>query len=139
MKLASIRTDVLNVSARTNWTFVRVRLDDGSEGVGEASLNGWEPLLRAYVTMLADELAGTALPQVRARLATFPHSPGGLVANACRSAIEQALVDAEGRARGVPAWQVVGAKQRDRVPVYANINRATVDRSPEGCDRPSRG
>ena len=135
MKLASIRTDVLNVSARTNWTFVRVRLDDGSEGVGEASLNGWEPLLRAYVTMLADELAGTALPQVRARLATFPHSPGGLVSSACRSAIEQALVDAEGRARGVPAWQVVGAKQRDRVPVYANVNRATVDRSPAGCAR----
>ena len=135
MKLAALSTHVFNVSARTNWTFVRVRLSDGSEGVGEASLNGWEPLVEAHCAQLAQACVGRDVAALRARLPTYPHSPGGLAANAARSAIEQALVDAEGRARGIPAWQVIGTRQRDRVPVYANINRATVDRSPEGCAR----
>lgn len=135
MKLAAIDTCVFNVNARTNWIFVRVRLDDGTDGVGEASLNGWEPLVRAYCAQLAEDLCGSELPAVRARLATYPHSPGGLVASAAKSAIEQALIDAEGRSRGVPAWQLLGGKRRDRVPVYANINRATADRTPGGCAR----
>ncbi|MEP6679528.1 MAG: mandelate racemase/muconate lactonizing enzyme family protein, partial [Betaproteobacteria bacterium] len=81
------------------------------------------------------ELCGRDIADVRMRLATYPHSPGGLVASAAKSAIEQALLDAEGRSRGVPAWQLLGARRRDRVPVYANINRATTDRTPERCAR----
>ncbi len=135
MKLAALDTVALNVNARTNWLFVRVRLDDGAPGVGEASLNGWEPLVHTYCARLAEDFCGLALDDLRARLATYPHAPGGLVASAAKSAIEQALVDGEGRSRGVPAWQIVGDKRRDRVPVYANINRATVDRTPEGCAR----
>jgi galactonate dehydratase len=135
MKLAAIDTHVFNVSARTNWTFVRLRFDDGAEGIGEASLNGWEPLLVAYARQLAATLAGLDADAVRARLATYPHSPGGLVASAVRSAVEQALCDAEARAQGVPVWEWLGGRRRDRVPVYANINRATVDRTPEGCAR----
>src|SRR5262249_37285563 len=133
MKLATLDTAVLNVNARTNWIFVRVRLDDGAGGVGEASLNGWEALVRAHCAQVADDFRGRDVADVRARLATYPHSPGGLVASAAKSAIEQALVDAEGRSRGMSAWQLLGGKRRDRVPVYANINRATTDRSPDGC------
>ena len=135
MKLATLDTAVLNVNARTNWIFVRARLDDGADGVGEASLNGWEALVRAHCAQLADDFRGRDLADIRARLATYPHSPGGLIASATKSAIEQALVDAESRSRGVPAWRLLGGKHRDRVPVYANINRATTDRSPEGCAR----
>lgn len=135
MKLVSIATHVLNVNARTNWTFVRVRFDDGSEGIGEASLNGWESLVVAYAADRGRALAGQDAAALPARLATYPHSPGGLVAHAVRSAIEQACCDAMARAAGVPVWQWLGGKRRDRVPVYANINRATVDRTPDGCAR----
>ena len=45
------------------------------------------------------------------------------------------LLRAMARAAGVPVWQWLGGKRRDRVPVYANINRATVDRTPDGCGR----
>src|SRR4030095_666958 len=100
MKLAALDTAVLNVNPRTNWIFVRVRLDDGVEGVGEAPLTGGEPLFRAYCALLADDFRGRDLADVRARLATYPHSPGGLVASAAKSAIEQALIDAEARAHG---------------------------------------
>lgn len=70
MKLAALGLFVLNVSARTNWMFVRVRLDDGTQGVGEASLNGWEPLLRAYCAELAEDFRGRDIGAVRACLAT---------------------------------------------------------------------
>jgi galactonate dehydratase len=66
-------------------------------------------------------------------LTTYPHAPAGLVANAVRSAVRQAFVDVNAKAVGVPAWQWLGGQRRDHVQVYANINRATVDRSPEGC------
>ena len=135
MKLASIETHVLNVNARTNWTFVRARFDDGSEGIGEASLNGWESLVVAYAADLGGALGGIDATALPARLVTYPHSAGGLVAHAVRSAIEQACCDALARAAGVPVWQWLGGKRRDRVPVYANINRATVDRTPDGCGR----
>jgi len=133
MRIAAIECRVVNVNERTNWTFVRVRSDDGLAGVGEASLNGYEPLLEALVAQLAPRLVGSAPDDSDPALATYPQAPAGLVGHAVRSAIRQALVDVRAKAAGVPAWQLLGGRARERVPVYANINRATVDRSPDGC------
>lgn len=124
---------VLHVSAKTNWSFVRVRTNAGLVGVGEASLNGHEPLLAAYLDMLRPRLMRAEPDEAMPMLATFPHATPGLVAHAVRSAVRQAFVDIQARAQGVPAWQWLGGRHRDRVPVYANVNRATVDRSPAGC------
>jgi galactonate dehydratase len=133
MKLASIDFHVLHVNAKTNWSFVRVRTDDGLTGVGEASLNGYEPLLAAYLDLLRPQLLGSGPDDSLPAVATHGHAPAGLVAHAIRSALRQAFVDVRAKALGVPAWQVLGGKRRERVPVYANVNRATVDRSPAGC------
>ena len=133
MRVAAIELRVLNVSARTNWSFVRVRMDDGCSGVGEASLNGHEPLLAACLAQLREHVVGAAPDDALPALATHPHAPEGLVGHAVRSAIRQAFVDAAAKAQGVPAHEVLGGARRDRVPVYANINRATTDRTPEGC------
>jgi galactonate dehydratase len=51
---------------------------------------------------------------------------------AVASALDQALWDLRGRREGRPVWQLLGAAKRDRVPLYANINRRTIDRRPEG-------
>jgi galactonate dehydratase len=40
--------------------------------------------------------------------------------------------DLIGKALGVPVYNLFGGKVRDSVPVYANINRATKDRTPRG-------
>ena len=138
MRVAAIESRILGVSARTNWYFVRVRTDAGITGIGEASLNGYERLLDACLAELAPRLVGAALDDADPLLATYPHAPAGLVSNAIRSAIRQAYVDARAREQGVPACVLLGGKRRDRVPLYANINRATVDRSPGGCARSAR-
>lgn len=132
MKLAKLEPLIINVSSKTNWFFVRLTTDAGFTGVGEASLNGWEPLQLAYAQMLAADLIGTPIEDLAARVAVHAHSPGGLVAASIRSAIEQASVDLRAQQAGVPAYRLFGAPLRDRVRVYANINRRTRDRTPQG-------
>ena len=57
---------------------------------------------------------------------------GGLVAATAFSAIEQALCDLAGKALDVPTYSLFGGKLRDTLPIYANINRATTMRTPDG-------
>lgn len=135
-RVDALRAHAVGVTPKTNWVFVELASDDGIVGVGEASLNGWEPLLLAYAARLAAAFASAGAGAGDAALAAatryLPHSPGGLVAHAVRSALEQAWVDNSARRAGVGVAQYLGGARRDRVPVYANINRATTDRSPDG-------
>ena len=135
MNIATIEPLVVNVSAKTNWFFVLLTLESGATGIGEASLNGWERPMLAYLDDLRAHLIGVGAEDAYPLLRTFPTSPGGLVANAVRSAIAQALLDAQARTQEVPVHALLGTNHRARVRMYANINRATVDRSPESCAR----
>ena len=135
MKITQLSHHVLHVSAKTNWSFIRVTLDDAVTGWGECTLNRWEPLQREFVSAWSARLAGravTGIDSVTALCVIHPHSPGGMVEHAVKSATEQALLDALARAGGVPLWALFGAAQRDKVAVYANINRATSPRTPQG-------
>ena len=131
-RIAALRTHAVNVTPKTNWIFVELVSDDGIVGVGEASLNGWESLLLAYGARLAQRVEGQDQSVLERATRYLPHSPGGMVVHAMRSALEQAWVDNRARREGVSAHRFLGGAQRDRVPVYANINRATTDRTPEG-------
>ena len=51
--IAAIEPIVVNVSPKTNWTFVAVTDRDGATGWGECSLNGWETLLVAETARLS--------------------------------------------------------------------------------------
>src|SRR5689334_1311154 len=99
MVVESLVPVIVNVSPRTNWSFVALTTRDGVTGWGECSLNGWEPMLVAQAEMLAREAAGTSLDELDARARYVPHIPGGLVSHAVRSAVEQALTDVRARAR----------------------------------------
>ena len=128
MKIYSLTFHVLHVSAKTNWSFVRVEIDSGVVGWGECSLNGWETLQREYCLRFAAELIGKRVISVadaEAACALHLHSSGGLIEHSVESATEHALLDALGQHQGVPVWQLFGDAQRSSVEVYANINRAT--------------
>jgi galactonate dehydratase len=131
-KIASLRCEVLNVSPKTNWSFVAVQTSDGERAWGEASLNAWEPMLRGAVELLDRQLAGLTLDTAHAALAVSPWSTGGLVHAAAISATEQALLELTARAHGQPWHAPLGPLRRQRLPAYANINRATTERTPAG-------
>lgn len=137
-RITAIEPVCVNVSAKTNWFFVRVVDDAERVGWGEASINGYEPLLEVATRMAADTLRGQSLAHAIAWARVFPHDAGGLVSNAVKSAIELAAHDLLAQSAGVPLHALVGERRRDRVPAYANINRRTSDRSASGCAASAR-
>lgn len=135
IKIVRIEPLILNVSEKTNWFFVRVTLDDGTTGLGEASLNGWETAQLAYAETLSGRIIDKPLREVDALLRVYPHSPGGLIASSVASGVEQAITDARAKRAGVPLHEMLGKARRKRIPVYANINRGARDRTPAGIAR----
>jgi len=122
----------INVTPKTNWSFLQVRTADGLTGLGECSLANQEPLLEAEAGRLAANVAGQDARH-RNRLARLiPHAPGGLVAATVLSAFEQALADLAAQRAGQPLHLFMGGALRDPVRLYANINRGANPRSPEG-------
>jgi galactonate dehydratase len=58
--------------------------------------------------------------------------PVDLVGAAAHSAIEQATWDLKARRADRPLAELLGGARRERVALYANINRGTTNRTPEG-------
>ena len=137
-KIAVVEPLVVNVSPKTNWTFVAVSTRDGHTGWGECSLNRWEPLLTASLVMLSRDIVGATFEAAFDAIRYLPHSPGGLVMHAAKSALEQALTDVLAQQSGLPIHEEIGGARRDAVPAYANINRGIATRSPEGFAEAAR-
>jgi galactonate dehydratase len=106
------------------WLFVRVETDDGAVGWGEASLEGHAEAVDGAFASLRDRFIGhdpdriEDIWQIAYRLGFYR---GGPVLMSALSGLDQALWDLKGKALGVPVWQLLGGKVRDRVPVYAWI------------------
>ena len=138
MKVERIEPLVLNVSAKTNWFFMRVTADNGLTGIGEASLNGFESAQTAYAIDYSAGLIGKRVDDILPQLHVYAHSPGGLIASSIVSALEQAVTDLRAQQASVPLHALLGKTLRKSVPVYANINRGARDRSPAGIAQAAR-
>lgn len=112
------------------WLFVRVESDDGAFGWGEASLEGWAEAVDGVFDAYRDRFVGADpfniedIWQVGFRGGFYR---GGAVIMSALSGLEQALWDLKGRVLGLPAWEMLGGKVREKVRSYAWI----------GGDRPS--
>ena len=126
-RIESVSVDIARITDKTCWVFVSVRSRKGWEGVGEASLFGREDLVVASVKASAGRLIGAAADPDRS-----PVTPSPLPDSAALSAIRQALWDLWARRQGLQAALALGGAIRASIPLYANINRRTRDRSPAG-------
>jgi len=106
------------------WLFVRVETRDGVVGWGEASLEGHAEAVEGAFESLRDRFVGADAGniedvwQVAYRLGFYR---GGPVLMSALSGLDQALWDIKGKTLGVPVWQLLGGKVRDRVQAYAWI------------------
>ncbi|MEO7635573.1 MAG: galactonate dehydratase [Sphingomicrobium sp.] len=106
------------------WIFVRVESDDGAVGWGEASLEGWAEAVEGAFEIFRDRFIGADpfaiedIWQVGYRGGFYR---GGPVLMSALAGLEQALWDLKGRALGLPTWQMLGGKVRDKVRAYAWI------------------
>lgn len=106
------------------WLFVRVETHDGAVGWGEASLEGHSEAVEGAFAALCDRFIGhdpariEDIWQIAHRLGFYR---GGPVLMSALSGLDQALWDLKARGLGVPVWQLLGGRVRDRVAVYAWI------------------
>lgn len=135
MRISRLEFLGVNITPKTNWSFLLVHTEDGLTGTGECTLANQEALLEAEAARLSANVLGQDARD-RNRLARLlPHAPGGLVAHTVLSAFEQALCDLAAQAAGVPIHRLFGGAVRGEgtpVALYANINRGADPRTPEG-------
>ena len=133
MKIRKIETLIASTAwqyYRLNYVFVKVYTDEGLEGLGQAYSAGPELATAKVVEDFESWLVGRDpfqiefLWQLMYQGSRFP--PGVVVAGAI-SGIEQALWDIKGKALGVPIYELLGGKCRDRVRVYQGV----YDETPE--------
>jgi galactonate dehydratase len=108
---------------RTNFTFVRVSTDEGITGVGESTLEMKEKSLEGALQDLRGSLLDTDPFQIERHwhdLYRDAYWRGGPVLMSALSGVDQALWDIKGKALGVPVYELLGGRYRDRIRAYAN-------------------
>ncbi|HEU0133967.1 MAG TPA: galactonate dehydratase, partial [Allosphingosinicella sp.] len=125
------------------WLFVRVESEDGAVGWGEASLEGWAEAVDGAFEALRDRFLGADpfriedMWQVAYRGGFYR---GGPVMMSALSGLDQALWDLKGKAVGLPAWEMLGGRVRDKVRAYAWIGGDRPDDVASACEvRRSQG
>ena len=132
VRITEMETVVVRATGRTSWIFVRLSTNDGMTGLGEASMGRRTamPELAPFFDLVRDR---SPFEIERYRQNGRALAAGGdRVQATAFSAIEQAQWDLVGKALGAPMYDLTGGALRHELPVYANINRATANRIPEG-------
>ncbi|RPI30393.1 MAG: mandelate racemase/muconate lactonizing enzyme family protein, partial [Hyphomicrobiaceae bacterium] len=119
-KVKAIETLACDAGWR-NYHFVKLSTEDGVVGWSEFDEGFGSPGVGAVIERLAPRVVGQAVGEherIYAQLhcSTRPGS-GGVLAQAL-GAIENALLDAKARTLGVPCYELLGGKVRDRIRVY---------------------
>ena len=120
MKIGRIET----FYAAPRWLFVRVESDDGAVGWGEASLEGHAEAVDGAFEAMRDRFIGAdpfAIEHIWQVAYRGGFYRGGAVLMSALAGLEQALWDLKGKALGLPVWQMLGGKVRDKVRAYAWI------------------
>lgn len=106
------------------WLFVRVEASDGATGWGEASLEGHAEAVDGAIEALKDRFLGHdpfAIEDIWQIAYRGGFYRGGPVLMSALAGLDQALWDLKGKALGLPAWEMLGGKVRDRIRAYAWI------------------
>lgn len=106
------------------WLFVRVENKDGMVGWGEASLEGHAEAVDGAFEAIRDRILGQdswRIEDIWQSVHRGGFYRGGPVLMSALAGIDQALWDLKGHALGVPAWELLGGRVRDRVRAYTWI------------------
>ncbi|HZP19744.1 MAG TPA: mandelate racemase/muconate lactonizing enzyme family protein [Bauldia sp.] len=122
MKVTGLKTFVANAS-RTNFVFVKLYTDDGIDGVGEATLEWKTNAVVATIGELERYILGKDPFPVDYHIEMMHRDSywrTGALFRSALGALEAAMLDIKGKALGVPVYELLGGRHRDRVKCYAN-------------------
>lgn len=133
MKITEIKTYLVNANANRradrprgrNWVFCKVITDEGVHGVGEGG--GWPAIVQRGIEEVAPLLIGENpfdTERLWLKIYDLLHGHGltGAVRGGVISAIDTALWDIKGKALGVPVYELLGGKLRDKIRIYGHAN-----------------
>src|SRR5882672_7480695 len=122
---------VIVCSPGRNFVTLKIVTDDGSYGLGDATLNGRELAVASY---LSDHLVPLLIGRDARRIEdTWQYLYKGAywrrgpVTMSAISAVDTALWDIRGKALNTPVYQLLGGASREAVMVYGHANGLTVD------------
>ncbi|MBV7336972.1 mandelate racemase/muconate lactonizing enzyme family protein [Chloroflexi bacterium TSY] len=125
MKITNVKATTLQ--GYKDWNYVRIETDEGIMGWGEAHpgegitdviVKRLKPLLLGKDPLNVEPLYHTMIDR------TIGQSVGGTMLGAI-GGVETALWDIAGKAIGVPIYQLLGGKYRDRLRLYADVGRGS--------------
>jgi galactonate dehydratase len=132
MKITGIELNAVHVNHRGDWIFVHVLTDSGIQGLGELRAGkNYADQVQA-VRALGAALSGQDPRRIEAIVSQYTQTARTKAELYALSAIEQALWDILGKSLDAPVHALLGGACRDEIRLYANINRATTERTPQG-------
>jgi mannonate dehydratase len=123
--------EVIVTAPGRNYVTLKLTTDDGIVGYGDATLNGRELAVDAYLRehvlpLLAGRVA-SRIGDTWQYLYRGAYWRRGPVTMTAISAVDQALWDIKGKAAGLPVYQLLGGRAREAVTVYGHASGADVD------------
>ena len=119
-KIRSIETLAADAGFR-NYYFVKITTEDGIVGWSEYDEGFGAPGVGTAIEKLSARLIGQPVGEherLYAELYSITRPAAGGVVALALGAIENALLDAKAKALGVPCYELLGGKVRDRIRVY---------------------
>lgn len=134
-------TDIRTIRA-DRYLFTQIETDIGITGIGEAGAWSFLDATIAVIEKFKQTLIGQDPLTIEHHWQSMYRTTffrGALIMSAI-SAIDIALWDIKGKALGVPVYELLGGKCRDRVRTYAPVFEFTAEKMAEGClDLKKRG
>ncbi len=134
MKITDMK--VLTLNGYKQWNYVRIETDEGLTGLGEAHPGAG---IADIILQFRDRLVGTDPTNIEPlynRLIGSVNNRYGIGLSAI-GGIETALWDLLGKSLGVPIYQLLGGKYRERIRLYADVGHGEGN-TPKGWAKRAR-
>ncbi len=137
MKITDVR--VIVTSPGRNFVTLKILTDDGVYGIGDATLNGREQAVVAYLEEhVAPLLIGRDPHRIEDTwqyLYRGAYWRRGPVTMAAIGAVDVALWDIKAKVAGLPLYELLGGRSRDGVLVYGHANGRDIDETADEVAR----
>src|SRR3569832_2754256 len=132
-KITSAR--VIVCSPGRNFVTLKIETEDGFSGIGDATLNGRELAVAAY---LADHVIPCLIGRDAHKIEDIwqyfyrgAYWRRGPVTMSAIAAVDMALWDIKAKAAGLPLYQLMGGRCREGAMVYSHANGTTIEQTLE--------